>query len=80
MTTIVLQVQDDSLVSKIKQACKLLLGVTSVKVQRARHQGSIPLDITQTSGYKEAMDDVKHGRVSEYSSVDDLFKELGIRV
>jgi hypothetical protein len=28
MATIVLQVQDESLVSKVKQACKMLMGVT----------------------------------------------------
>lgn len=34
MAIIVLQVQDESLVSKVKQACKMLMGVTSVKVQK----------------------------------------------
>ena len=33
MATIVLQVPDESLVTKVKQACKMLMGVTSVKVQ-----------------------------------------------
>jgi len=37
-------------------------------------------DITQTAGYKEAMDDIKHGRVYSYDSVDQLFEELGINV
>ena len=80
MATIVLQVQDESLVSKIRQACKMLLGVTSVKVQRTRRYEAKPLDVTQTAGFKEAMDDVKHGRVTQYNSVDDLFKELAIEV
>ena len=31
MATIVLQVPDESLVAKVKQACKMLIGVTSVK-------------------------------------------------
>ena len=35
-------------------------------------------DITQTSGYKEAMEDVRMGRVTEYASVDDMFEKLGI--
>ena len=34
MATLVLQVPDESLVSKVKQACKMLMGVTSVKVQK----------------------------------------------
>ena len=33
MATIVLQVPDENLVSKVKQACKMLKGVASVKVQ-----------------------------------------------
>ena len=33
-------------------------------------------DVTKTARFKEAMEDVKHGRVTRYDSVDDLFKEL----
>lgn len=33
-------------------------------------------DITKTAGYKEAMDDIKHGRVKSASSVDDLFNQI----
>ena len=33
-------------------------------------------DITKTAGYKEAMDDVKHGRVYHAESVDDMFKQI----
>lgn len=33
-------------------------------------------DITKTVGYKEAMDDIKHGRVTSSSSVDDLFNQV----
>ena len=78
MATIVLDVQDESLVAQIKKACQLLKGVASVKVHRepkAKNE-----DITQTAGYKEAMDDIKHGRVTTYESVDQLFEELGVKV
>jgi hypothetical protein len=34
MATIVLQVPDENLVSKVKQACKMIVGVTSVKLQK----------------------------------------------
>ena len=78
MATIVLQVPDESLVSKVKQACKMLLGVTSVKVQKEAKPKEY--DITKTAGFREAMDDIKHGRVTTYDSVDDLFKELGISI
>ena len=75
MATIVLQVQDESLVSKVKQACKMLIGVTSVKVQKTPLRTE---DITQTAGYKAAMDDVKHGRVTEYAALEDFYKEMGL--
>jgi len=74
MATIVLQVPDENLVSKVKQACKMLMGVASVKVQKSTL--SKEYDITKTAGYKEAMDDVKHGRVYHADSVDDMFKQI----
>ena len=78
MATVVLQVPDESLVSKVKNACKMLVGVTSVKVLKATKEKDY--DITKTAGYREAMDDVKNGRVTTYDSVDDMFKKLGINV
>lgn len=76
MATIVLQVPDESLVTKVKQACKMLLGVTSVKVQKPAKPKEY--DVTKTASYREAMEDVKHGRVTEYDSVEDMFQKLGI--
>ena len=73
MTTIVLQVQDENLVSKVKQACKMLMGVVSVKVQKSTPKVD---DITKTAHYKAAMDDVKKGRVYHADSVDDMFKQI----
>ena len=73
MAIIVLDVQDERLVSKIKKACMLLKGVVSVKVQHPK-----TTDITQTAGYKEAMDDVRNGRVTEYTSLKDFYKEMGL--
>ena len=78
MATIILQVPDESLVSKIKSACKMLVGVASVKVQKTSKEKNY--DITKTAGYREAMDDVKNGRVTTYDSVEDLFQKLGINV
>jgi len=46
MATIVLQVPDESLVTKVKQACKMLMGVTSVKVQNTPSKVA---DITKTA-------------------------------
>ena len=73
MATILLNVPDESLVSKVKQICKMLPGVTSVKVQKPKPRVE---DITQTAGYKEAMDDVKYGRVYHAESVDDMFNQI----
>ena len=75
MATIVLNVPDESLVSKVKQVCKMLQGVASVRVHKTKNE-----DITKTAGYKDAMEDVRLGRVSTYESVDQLFEELGIKV
>ena len=75
MATIVLDVQDESLVAQIKKACQLLKGMASVKVHKTKNE-----DITKTAGYKEAMEDIRLGRVSTYESVDQLFEELGIKV
>lgn len=72
MATILLDVQDESLLTQIKKACQLLKGVASVKVQRKPKNE----DITQTIGYKEAMDDIKHGRVYHADSVDDMIKQI----
>ena len=72
MATIVLDVQDESLLTQIKKACQLLKGVASVKVQRKPKNE----DITQTAGYKGAMDDIKHGRVYHADSVDDMMKQI----
>ena len=55
-----------------------LVGVASVKVLKTTKEKDY--DITKTAGYREAMDDVKNGRVTTYDSVDDMFKKLGINV
>ena len=76
MATILLNVPDESLLTQLKKTCKMLKGVTSVKVTTSAEAQ----DVTKTAGYREAMDDVKNGRVSHYESVDQLFEELGIAV
>lgn len=80
MATLVLQVPDESLVSKVKQACKMLMGVTSVKIQPKTKAQPKELDVTKTASFREAIDDVEHGRVTEYDSVEDMFKKLNIAI
>ena len=74
MATIILQVPEESLVSKVKQACKMLMGVTSVKVQRDAKPKEF--DITKTTAFREALDDIEHGRVYHADNVDDMFKQI----
>ncbi len=74
MATLVLQVPDESLVSKVRQACKMLMGVASVKIQKEAKPKEY--DITKTAGFREAMDDVKNGRITHHDSVDDMFKSI----
>ena len=31
------------------------------------------------TGIEEAMDDIRHGRVTEYKNADDMFDKLGIQ-
>ena len=76
MATLVLQVPDESLVQKVKQACKMIVGVASVKVQKTAKKKEH--DICKTTGYREAMDDVKNGRVYHYDSLKDFYKEMGL--
>lgn len=72
MATVILQVPDENLVSKVKQACKMLMGVTSVTVKKEPKE----FDITKTKDFQEALDDVAHGRVTTYDSVDDMFMQI----
>lgn len=51
----------------------MLQGVTSVKVARP---SSHTKDITKTAGYREAMEDIKEGRVYKAASTDDMFKQI----
>ena len=66
-------VEDIAVLKNVRQAIRMLRGVTSVKLQKPT---SKQFDITKTAGYREAMDDVKHGRVLHAESVDDMFQQI----
>ena len=72
---ILVNVEDMSMLKDIKKAISLLKGVASVKVKRTTKK---EYDITKTAGYREAMDDVKNGRVYHYDSLKDFYKEMGL--
>ena len=63
MATIVLQVPDESLVSKVKQACKMLMGVSSVKVLSKREKSDACID---SSEREAARRNVKVQKPKEY--------------
>ncbi len=73
MASIVLSVENESMLSQLKKACQLLKGVTSVRVIR---DSAMESDITTTAGYQEAMDDIHEGRVYHASSTEDMFKQI----
>ena len=35
-------------------------------------------DNSEMAGIEEAMEDIRHGRVTGYDSADDMFEKLGI--
>ena len=68
---LLVSISDLSMLNDIKKAISMLKGVTAVKKQKQKE-----FDITKTAGYREAMDDVKNGRVYHAESVDDMFKQI----
>ena len=68
---LLVSISDLSMMNDIKKAISMLKGVTVVKKQKQKE-----FDITKTKGFQEALDDVKHGRVTHYDSVDDMFKSV----
>ena len=58
----------------------MLQGVVSVKVEKptAKKAKARNLDITKTAGYREAMEDIRLGRVTHYDSLKDFYKEMGL--
>ena len=61
------------MLEQIKQAISLLRGVVSVNVKKTKPK---EYDITKTAGFREAMDDIEHGRVTHADSVDDMFQQI----
>ena len=54
------------------------LGVLISKITPKAVNKPKEYDITKTAGYREAMDDVKNGRVTHYDSLKDFYKEMGL--
>ena len=76
---LLVSISDLSMLNDIKKAISMLKGVTAVKKQKvASKREQKVYDITKTAGYREAMDDVKNGRVYHYDSLKDFYKEMGL--
>lgn len=73
MTQLTVNIEDVSMLEQIKQAISMLRGVVSVKEKKTKPK---EYDITKTAGFREAMDDIEHGRVYHADSVDDMFQQI----
>ena len=68
MSTLIVSVEDATMLAKIKAAIEQLRGVASVA-------DGVSYDATDCDAYRESMEDVKAGRVYKASSVEDMFKQ-----
>lgn len=73
MTQLILNIEDTSILPSLKRILKSLNGVSVAKQQKKRVKS---MDITKTTGYQEAMEDKRLGRVYRAESVDDMFKQI----
>lgn len=64
-----ISVADRSVMTSLRKVLRTMNGVSILPTPRVR---------ARKTGLDEAIDDMKHGRVTEYASVDDMFEKLGI--
>ncbi len=64
---LVVSVSDPSLLNKLKNAIKMMNGVSSISVLKPKK-----------TGIELAEEDIRCGRVTEYKSAEDMFEKLGI--
>lgn len=67
MNTLTIQVENKSILQSLRRILKSMDGVSVVPARRR-----------SKTGMEEALDDIRHGRVTEYKSADDMFEKLGI--
>ena len=63
MTELLIEVENESILSSLR---KVLGGMDGVKVKRASRR--------KKTGLELALEDVKEGRVTEWNSVDEMFQ------
>ena len=66
MATLTIRVEDRSVLAEFKKVLESMKGVVIVPNHKK-------------TGIEEAMDDIRHGRVTEYKNADDMFDKLGIQ-
>lgn len=64
----------NSLTSLNSPFAKVELIIEFAKVQKVIVQ---MVSYSEMAGIEEAMDDIRHGRVTEYKSADDMFEKQG---
>ena len=65
MATLTIRVEDRNVLAELKKVLESMKGVVIVPNHKK-------------TGIEEAMDDIRHGRVTEYKNSDDMFDKLGI--
>ena len=76
MNTVTINVESNSVFDSLKKILSLMDGVSIVNATETPKENC---DITQTAGYREAIDDIQNGRVSEsFCREEDVFNHLGI--
>ena len=63
MATLTIQVEDRSVLAELKKMLESMKGVVIVPNHKK-------------TGIEEAMDDIRHGRVTEYKNADDMFEKV----
>ena len=67
MTTLTIQVEDRSVLAGLKKVLNAMNGVVILPARKGKK-----------TGLEEAMDDIRNGRITEYSNSDEMFKDLGL--
>lgn len=67
MTQLTINIEDKSILPHLKKILNAIDGVSIATVKKKRK-----------TGFEEAMEDVRAGRITRFESVDEMFKHLGI--
>ena len=62
---LIVNVDDERLLNRLKKAISLMRGVTSITIHRKR-----------LSSYERSLRDLEEGRVYKYESLDELIREV----